>query len=101
MEKMDMHSRNEYLKVLRERYFKAKTKKEKSQVLDEYCSNIGQSRKYVIRKIHRSDPKLKKGRKGRRFTTGKLEQLWPGYGKSLIILVASGLSLSWKEKWIG
>ncbi len=44
-----MHSRNEYLKVLRERYLKAKTKREKSQILDEYCRNTGQARKYVIR----------------------------------------------------
>jgi len=35
MERMDMHSRNEYLKVLREKYLKAKTKKEKSLILDE------------------------------------------------------------------
>ena len=65
MEKMDMHSRNEYLKVLRESYFKAKTRKEKSQILDEYCSNTGQSRKYVIRKVHRADlrPKQRKKRK--------------------------------------
>ena len=51
MEKMDMHSRNEYLKVLRETYLKAKTRKEKSCILDEYCGNTGQARKYVIRKI--------------------------------------------------
>ena len=37
MERMDMHSRNEYLKVLKEGYFKAGSKKEKSQILDEYC----------------------------------------------------------------
>ena len=48
---MDMHSRNEYLKVLRERYLKARTRKEKSWILDEYCCNTGQARKYVIRKI--------------------------------------------------
>lgn len=48
---MDMHSRNEYLRVLRERYLKAGTRKEKSRILDEYCSNTGQARKYVIRKI--------------------------------------------------
>jgi len=41
MERMDMHSRNEYLKVVKERYFRAKTKKEKSQILDEYCCNTG------------------------------------------------------------
>ena len=42
-----------------------KTKKEKSQILDEYCHNTGQSRKYIIRKIHRADlrPKQKKKRK--------------------------------------
>jgi len=60
-----MYSRNEYLKVLRGRYFKSKSKKEKSQILNEYCSNTGQSRKYVIRKIHRMDigPKERKKRK--------------------------------------
>jgi hypothetical protein len=65
MEKMDMHSRNEYLRVIRESYFKARTRKEKTQLLDEYCSNTGQSRKYVIRKIHRADlrPKQRKKRK--------------------------------------
>jgi len=66
MERMDMHSRNEYLKVVRERYFRARTKKEKSVILNEYCSNTGQSRKYVIRKIQsRVDlrPKQRKKRK--------------------------------------
>ena len=61
-----MHSRNEYLKVVRERYFKATTKKEKPLILDEYCCNTGQSRKYVIRKIQsRVDlrPKQRKKRK--------------------------------------
>jgi len=62
---MDMHSRNEYFKVIREKYFKARSKKERSQVLNEYCSNIGQSRKHVIRKIHRAEirPKQRKKRK--------------------------------------
>jgi hypothetical protein len=55
MERMDMHSRNGYLKVMRERYFATKTRKEKSQILDEYCRNTGQSRKYVIRKINRGE----------------------------------------------
>ncbi|MFP3974806.1 MAG: hypothetical protein ACLFVK_01105 [Dehalococcoidia bacterium] len=51
MEKMDMHARNEYLKVLRERYFKARNKREKTEVLDEYYRNTGQNRKYVIGKM--------------------------------------------------
>lgn len=66
MERMDMHSRNEYLKVLREKYLKARTKKDKSLILDEYCGNTGQARKYVIRKIQpRVDlrPRQRKKRK--------------------------------------
>ena len=61
-----MHSRNEYLKVIREKYLKVRTKKEKSQILSEYCSNTGQSRKYVIRKIQPGvdlRPKQRKKRK--------------------------------------
>ncbi len=66
MERMDMHSRNEYLKVLRGKYLKAKTKKEKSLILDEYCGNTGQARKYVIRKIQPGvnlGPKVRRKRK--------------------------------------
>ena len=60
-----MHSRNEYLRVIRESYCKAITRKEKTQLLDEYCRNTGQSRKYVIWKIHRAvlKPKQRKKRK--------------------------------------
>ena len=46
-----MSARNQYLKVLQSKYFMAKSRKEKSAILDEYCSNTGQNRKYVIRKI--------------------------------------------------
>lgn len=58
-----MHSRNEYLKVIREKYFKAGTRKEKTQLLDEYCGNTGQSRKYVIWKIHKGMAKPKQRKK--------------------------------------
>ena len=66
MEKMDMHSRNEYLKVLRARYLKAKGRKEKSRILDEYCNNTGQARKYATRKMQprmELKPKQRKRRK--------------------------------------
>ena len=66
MERMDMHSRNEYLKTLRERYLKAKTKKEKSRILDEYCLNTGQARKYATRKIQPKVSLNPKPRKRRR-----------------------------------
>ncbi len=63
---MDMHSRNEYLKELQERYFQTRSKKEKSSILDEYCRNTRQNRKYVIRKIRSfrsSAPRRRKKRK--------------------------------------
>ncbi|MCD6599429.1 MAG: DUF123 domain-containing protein [Dehalococcoidia bacterium] len=65
MERMDMHARDEYLKVIRERYFAAEPRKGKSQILNEYCGNTGQSRKYVITKIHSPDfhPRQRERRK--------------------------------------
>jgi hypothetical protein len=48
---MDMHSRNEYVEALKERYHKAKTREEKSRILDEYCENTRQCRKYAIRRL--------------------------------------------------
>lgn len=52
---MDMQSRKEYRGVVRERYWKAHSKKEKSRILDEYCSNTGHARKYAIRKLMASE----------------------------------------------
>ena len=43
--------KNELLKILRGEYIQAKNKKEKSSILDYYCLNSGQARKYVIRTI--------------------------------------------------
>jgi len=76
-----MQSRNQYLKVLRERYLKAKAKKEKTQILDEYCHNTGQARKYVIRKIQPGVDLRPKQRKKRKQTydgqvTAALAKVW-------------------------
>lgn len=49
-----MHSRNEYAAVLRERYHNARTKEEKSRILNEYCTNTKQCRKHAIRKLRQS-----------------------------------------------
>lgn len=49
---MDMASRRQYLQTLLERYLKAR-KRQKGSILDEFCRNTGQNRKYVIRKIGR------------------------------------------------
>jgi len=50
---MDMHARNEYLKALAAAYAGA-NKRQKGRILDEYCRNTRQNRKYVIRKIWKS-----------------------------------------------
>jgi len=76
-----MESRNQYLGVLRERYLRAKAKKEKAQILDEYCCNTGQARKYVIRKIQPGVDLRPKQRKKRKQTydgqaTAALARVW-------------------------
>lgn len=62
---MDMQSRREYSRVIRERYWKAHSKTEKSLILSEYCSNTGQNRKYAIRKLGAAEKPQKKARKKR------------------------------------
>ncbi len=63
---MDMYSRKEYLKRLQQRYFQCHSKKEKTSILNEYCKNTRQTRKYVISRINSSfssRPKEKRKRK--------------------------------------
>ena len=80
MHRMDMRSREQYLKALLGRYLRAR-KRGKSALLDEYCRNTGMARKSVLRKI----ASLLKGesppRKQRRPMYGRpvrvaLETLW-------------------------
>lgn len=47
---MNFEARNQYMETLREKYLKA-GKKEKGRILNEYCRNTGQERKYVIKKL--------------------------------------------------
>jgi len=48
-----MTSRREYLQtILQERGYHQKNRKEKSKLLDEYCTGTGLQRKYVIRRIN-------------------------------------------------
>lgn len=55
---MNKEAKQQYMQTLRERYFKA-TRKEKTKILDEYCRNTNQDRKYSIKKF-RYKVKLKK-----------------------------------------
>lgn len=58
---MDMKSRNQYLKALvEERGYLLRPKKEKGELLGEFCATTGLNRKWVIEKI-RSGQYLKSG----------------------------------------
>jgi len=48
---MNIEARKQYMDTLRERYFKA-SKKDKGEILNEYCRNTGQERKYAIKKFN-------------------------------------------------
>jgi len=74
---MNMDARNQYLKVLQDRYFKAKSRREKSSILDEYCQN--QNRKYVIRKINSPIPSAPKKR--------KREEIYDGHVRTALVKV--------------
>ena len=76
---MNMDARNQYLKVLQDRYFKAKSRREKSSILDEYCQNTGQNRKYVIRKINSPIPSAPKKR--------KREEIYDGHVRTALVKV--------------
>lgn len=52
--------------MLRQRYLHAASRPEKSRILDEYCANTGQNRKYAIRKIRPGVLLGKKERKKRK-----------------------------------
>jgi hypothetical protein len=77
---MNMASRKQYLQTLLERYLKAR-KRQKGAILDEYCRNTHQNRKYVIRKISRlastePRPPRKRAPHYGRETARALETLW-------------------------
>ena len=76
-----MNARNQYLKVLQAKYFMAISRKEKSSILDEYCGNTGQNRKYVIRKLSSSISLVPKRRGGKQIVydghvKAALAKLW-------------------------
>jgi len=73
---MDMRSRNQYLKELQQRYFMSRSRKEKSSILDEYCRNTHQNRKYVISKINSRIPSMPKSR--------RRENIYDGYVKAAL-----------------
>jgi len=82
---MDMQSRDQYLKSLVEkRGYITKSKKDKGQLLDEFCANTGLNRKHAISKIRTGQylkPKQKQDRRSRKSTYDReviveLNKLW-------------------------
>jgi hypothetical protein len=61
---MDKRAREQYMKTLREEYLSS-NKENKGRILDEYCKNTGQERKYVIKRF-RYKVRLKEVRKNRK-----------------------------------
>jgi hypothetical protein len=49
---MDMKTRRQYFQILQRQYHNAKTRQQKSAILNEYCKNTGQNRKYAIQKFN-------------------------------------------------
>ena len=74
---MSPRSKREYLETVFLRYKRA-SRKEKTAILDEFCSNCGYHRKYAIRVLRKfkrfSKPKIKK--RGRK----------PVYDKKILII---------------
>ncbi|MBA7679642.1 hypothetical protein ES703_87941 [subsurface metagenome] len=76
-----MSARNQYLKVLQGKYLMAKSRKEKSSILDEYCSNTHQNRKYAIRRIRSHISLVPKRRGGKKvvydsYVRAPLVKIW-------------------------
>lgn len=80
MLRMDMRSREQYLKALLGRYLRAR-KRGKSAILDEYCRTTGMARKSVLRKVRCLVRGQARARKKRQPVYGRpvrlaLETLW-------------------------
>ncbi len=77
---MDMKAKRQYLETLLERYLRSR-KRQKGKILDEFCRNTGQNRKYVIRRFSELAsgrarlPRKRKRRYGREVQAA-LKALW-------------------------
>lgn len=107
---MNKEARDQYMEILRERYLKA-SKKEKGGILDEYCQNTGQERKYVIKKFRYKARLKEKGAQRKRrkeeydgAVKTPLAELWKIFdlpcGQRLKPLIKDELSRLRKQKEI-
>jgi len=99
---MKLRFKMEYLKKIYPRYHKA-TKREKKQILDEYCLNCGYNRKYAIRLLNGLPPEDRHNHKRKRNylyfhqTISILEAIWESanYPWSVRLKAALPLWLPW------
>lgn len=84
---MSPQAKMEITKIVAKRYLEAKTKKEKSKILDEFCANVGYNRKYAITKINewnfKEKSEKKRGRKTKysKVADALLIQIWESFDK--------------------
>lgn len=80
--RMSLATRKEYMFNMRERYLKAKTRKEKSQILDEVVKVTGYHRKHAIQVLNSKTtlfhPKVIKRRKSQRYLQSMpiIQKVW-------------------------
>mgnify|MGYP006426415121 CR=1 FL=1 len=78
---MNIEAKRAYLNAVKERYNKS-TKKQKTQILNEFCTNCNYSRKHAIKLLKdKLNPKIKTKRPGKptkytKATKKRLTQLW-------------------------
>jgi hypothetical protein len=77
---MDMYSRNQYLKELRDEYLKTKSKKKKSKLLEEAVKRTRLNRKYLIVKL-KAKSNLDKGKENRK----KRKEYYDSYVKAALV----------------
>jgi hypothetical protein len=75
---MDLNAKTQYMETLRERYFTA-NKKGKGLILDEYCSNTGEERRYAGKKF-RYKVKIKEKHERK-----KKKEYYDGYFKTALV----------------
>lgn len=77
---MGIDSKREYYNTIRLRYLNA-SKREKTQILNEFCQNCGYNRKYAIRKLNQKPSAKREGKAGRKpiysdIEIGHLRKIW-------------------------
>lgn len=77
---MNKEAKEQYMETLRSKYLKA-NKKEKGQILDEYCRNTGQERKYVSKKFTGKVTTKSKGERKKR------KQQYDGFVISILVKI--------------